>query len=77
VLRGGAWNNNQNNVRAANRINNDPDNMNNNVGVRCAASHDCPRWAGNSTGLRTRGRGPSKESQRDLFLAAPFGARQI
>ncbi|GIK56245.1 MAG: SUMF1/EgtB/PvdO family nonheme iron enzyme [Chloroflexi bacterium] len=36
VLRGGSWNNNDNNVRAANRNNNDPTNRNNNVGFRCA-----------------------------------------
>jgi hypothetical protein len=28
VLRGGSWNNNDNNVRAPNRNNNDPDNQN-------------------------------------------------
>jgi formylglycine-generating enzyme required for sulfatase activity len=36
VLRGGTWNNNQNNVRTANRNNDTPDNRNNNVGLRCA-----------------------------------------
>ena len=36
VLRGGSWNNNQRNVRVANRNRNDPDNRNNNVGFRCA-----------------------------------------
>jgi len=34
VLRGGSWNNNDNNVRVANRNRNTPDNRNNNVGVR-------------------------------------------
>ena len=34
VLRGGAFNNNRNNVRCANRINNNPDERNNNVGFR-------------------------------------------
>lgn len=38
VLRGGSWNNNNNNVRSANRNNNTPDNINNNVGFRCARS---------------------------------------
>jgi len=37
VLRGGGWNNNWNNVRAANR-NNNPTNRNNNIGFRCAVS---------------------------------------
>ena len=36
VLRGGSWNNNDNNARSANRNNNDPTNTNNNVGFRCA-----------------------------------------
>jgi hypothetical protein len=33
-LRGGTWNNNDNNVRCANRNDNNPDNRNNNVGFR-------------------------------------------
>ncbi len=36
VLRGGSWNNNANNARAANRNNNTPTNTNNNNGFRCA-----------------------------------------
>ena len=36
MLRGGAWNNNDNNARSSNRNNNQPDNRNNNVGFRCA-----------------------------------------
>jgi hypothetical protein len=35
VVRGGSWNNNWNNVRAANRNNNTPSNSNNNIGFRC------------------------------------------
>jgi hypothetical protein len=38
VVRGGAWNNNGNNVRAANRNRNAPTDTNNNVGFRCARS---------------------------------------
>ena len=34
-LRGGAFNNNEHNLRAANRNNNPPDNRNNNIGFRC------------------------------------------
>jgi len=37
-LRGGSWNNNDNNLRVANRNNNNPNNSNNNIGFRCAAS---------------------------------------
>jgi len=34
VLRGGSWNNNAPNCRAANRNNNEPSNRNNNLGFR-------------------------------------------
>jgi hypothetical protein len=37
VLRGGSWNNNQNNARCAYRNRNEPDNWNNNVGFRVVA----------------------------------------
>ncbi|MHB8626985.1 MAG: SUMF1/EgtB/PvdO family nonheme iron enzyme [Aggregatilineales bacterium] len=33
-LRGGSWNNSQNNARSAYRNNNHPDNRNNNIGFR-------------------------------------------
>jgi len=36
VNRGGSWNNNPRNVRAANRSRNTPDNRNNNLGFRLA-----------------------------------------
>jgi hypothetical protein len=39
VLRGGAWNNNQNNARCANRNRNNPNNRNNNMGFRVVVSH--------------------------------------
>lgn len=35
MLRGGSWNNNPRNLRAANRNDNDPDNRNNNIGFGC------------------------------------------
>jgi hypothetical protein len=38
VLRGGAFNNNENNVRCANRNRNNPNNRNNNIGFRVVAS---------------------------------------
>ncbi len=39
VVRGGSWNNNQTNARAAYRNDNAPDNRNNNIGFRlvCAS----------------------------------------
>jgi len=36
ALRGGSWNNQQDNVRGAVRNNDNPDNLNNNIGFRCA-----------------------------------------
>lgn len=38
VNRGGSWNNNAQNVRSANRNNNDPSNRNNNIGFRLAST---------------------------------------
>jgi len=38
VNRGGSWNNDAQNCRAANRNNNTPDNRNNNLGFRLALS---------------------------------------
>ena len=43
VIRGGSWNNNARNVRAAYRNNREPDNRNNNLGFRCARAH---AWSG-------------------------------
>jgi hypothetical protein len=42
VLRGGAWNNNQDNARASNRNDNDPDNRNNNIGFRVVCVSHIP-----------------------------------
>ncbi|HKZ85902.1 MAG TPA: SUMF1/EgtB/PvdO family nonheme iron enzyme [Anaerolineae bacterium] len=39
VVRGGSWNNNRRNCRAACRNRNDPANFDNNVGFRVALSH--------------------------------------
>jgi formylglycine-generating enzyme required for sulfatase activity len=38
VLRGGGWNNNNDNCRSANRNNNNPDNRNNDNGFRVASA---------------------------------------
>jgi formylglycine-generating enzyme required for sulfatase activity len=38
VVRGGSWNNNERNARAAYRTYNDPANANDNIGFRCARS---------------------------------------
>lgn len=42
-LRGGSWNNNQNNARVENRNNNHPNNRNNNIGFRVVALIVLPR----------------------------------
>ncbi|MBI5750277.1 MAG: hypothetical protein HZA00_14255 [Nitrospinae bacterium] len=41
MLRGGSWNNNAKNTRAANRNRNNPDNRNNNNGFRVASTLKC------------------------------------
>jgi hypothetical protein len=46
-LRGGSYNNNENNLRASNRNNNNPTNENNNIGVRVASSSEAMPKAGN------------------------------
>jgi Sulfatase-modifying factor enzyme 1 len=38
VLRGGSWNNNQDNARSADRNRNNPNNRNNNIGFRVVCS---------------------------------------
>ncbi|MFM7400664.1 MAG: SUMF1/EgtB/PvdO family nonheme iron enzyme [Bacteroidota bacterium] len=42
VNRGGSWNNEPQNCRAANRNNNEPSNRNNNLGFRLAVSLQLP-----------------------------------
>jgi hypothetical protein len=44
-LRGGSWNNNAQNLRAANRNNNTPSNANNNVGFRLTSTLQTPELA--------------------------------
>ena len=41
-MRGGGWNNNDNNCRSANRNNNTPTNCNNNIGFRVVWSASTP-----------------------------------
>jgi len=53
VLRGGSWNNNQRNVRAAVRNRNNPANRNDNIGFRCVRLPFNGQWPGrNVAGLR-------------------------
>jgi len=70
VLRGGSFNNNQRNARAASRNRNNPDNRNNNVGVRVVVAHDTltrpeiRRVYGFADEAK-------QESRRTMLLAAP------
>jgi hypothetical protein len=77
VLRGGSWNNNQNNARCANRNNNHPDNRNNNIGFRVVVgSHNFPQPAGNAVRLRLDSRGHVL-SKHAGELARPVPGRSI
>ncbi len=68
VLRGGSWNNNQNNARCADRNRNNPNNSNNNVGFRLV-SHAFRLPGRQCHGSNEdAGRG-HKERRRDLSLA--------
>ncbi len=50
MLRGGAWNNNARNLRAAERNRNEPDNRNNNIGFRVARDVERSRERGFEAG---------------------------
>ncbi|HUW94686.1 MAG TPA: hypothetical protein VMW58_02775 [Anaerolineae bacterium] len=60
MLRGGAFNNNQRNVRCAYRNRNNPDNRNNNIGFRVVVFHESRCWAGNASWPWPGGRGPQQ-----------------
>lgn len=66
VIRGGSWNNNARNVRAAARNANHPENRNDNVGFRLARAQ---KWVGGPTPdptgvLTVRGSGRRRENGR-------------
>ncbi|RLC74608.1 MAG: hypothetical protein DRJ03_27740 [Chloroflexi bacterium] len=62
MLRGGSWNNNQKNVRAANRNNNAPDNRNDNIGFRCVSAASGEFLKGQVR--HVHGRGASAEREK-------------
>ena len=64
VIRGGSWNNDGNNLRAANRNNNTPSNRNNNIGFRCASSLCRPKG-------RLHGRGSCALRANSAVLPVP------
>ncbi|MFQ6102013.1 MAG: SUMF1/EgtB/PvdO family nonheme iron enzyme [Anaerolineae bacterium] len=63
MLRGGSWNNNQNNARCAYRNRNHPDNWNDNVGFRCASAFPTAPRCPLLTGSRLR-RGETQARSR-------------
>jgi hypothetical protein len=67
VVRGGAFNNNDRNVRSAIRNNNTPDNRNKNIGCRVVVSTFFRHQKCLSASRVLAGRG---EEWRSLFLAA-------
>jgi hypothetical protein len=69
-LRGGSWNNNDNNLASSNRNNNDPSNENNNIGFRvarplraCKAYPSVRSWRRNSRCHAVPGSGTSGMSR--------------
>ena len=83
MLRGGSWNNNENNVRAANRNRNNPDNWNNNNGFRCArlpsqkvCRRECRRSA-LPVSARPAARAWRASAGCPRLAAEPLAARQI
>ena len=50
VLRGGSFNNDTRNLRAANRNRNEPDNRNNNIGFRCVRDVERRRTIASAAG---------------------------
>jgi len=75
VLRGGSWNNNWNNVRAANRNNNNPDNRNNNIGFRCAAAGPGVFLKGQVRRVHGRGAGAEREELQTCSRLGRLGAQ--
>ena len=59
--RGGSWNNNSRNCTAGNRNNNNPDNRNNNLGFRLAASQHCDFKTGSQSPAHTCSATPTKD----------------
>jgi hypothetical protein len=76
VLRGGSWNNNARNLRAAQRNHNPPDNRNNNIGFRlCCVSHiGALPQAGYLGGARLAQQGAARGRWRRPVLPAHGGA---
>ena len=75
VLRGGSWNNNEENVRAANRNNNQPDNRNNNIGFRCVVEPGVNFSKARCLGSTDAGYVP-RGIMPDLFPVGPSAAAQ-
>ena len=80
VKRGGSWNNNAQNCRAANRNNNDPGNRNNNLGFRPTSSRHsgcsgAPRPEGSRLRTRPLCQGPDHALQACAGSSVPTMSR--
>jgi hypothetical protein len=76
VLRGGSWNSNARNVRAANRNHDHPGNRNDNVGCRLSRAHPpAGRPAPDPTGTPSGRDGARGENQS--ATGAPVGAQRV
>jgi len=74
VVRGGSWNNNARNVRAAVRNRNHPDNRNNSLGFRCARAH--LRTESGPEQIIIRGAAPAMPKPKDRRRASSHGGCQ-
>ena len=77
VIRGGSWNENARNVRAAYRNHNDPTDRNDNIGFRCARAHE--RVGGSAPeqacfhGVAGGRRGSPKPTAAGVLVGSPEG----
>jgi hypothetical protein len=71
VLRGGSWNNNPDNARAANRNRNNTGNRNNNVGFRLASTlvEPEPAWSRPRRARKRVSRVCHDENSHEVWLA--------
>jgi hypothetical protein len=75
VVRGGAFNNNENNVRCARRNRNNPNNRNNNNGFRLLLAHTFFAPAGNATDRPAQGGCVAEAIKKDGAACRSPGAK--
>jgi hypothetical protein len=69
VVRGGSFGNNADNLRAANRNRNNPDNRNDNIGFRVVSSRSSSTFDGAGIARRVTNLAGRGEERRSLFPA--------